>query len=77
MHSAVLQNKKYIQFADKSTVEGTKNAATDIIPNNMHEVVKNVVMEEHAYLYGFYWMSDAWLQSRRQIDFDRVPTATP
>jgi TRAP-type C4-dicarboxylate transport system substrate-binding protein len=43
-------------------VEGTKNAATDIIPNNMHEVVKNVILEEHAYLYGFYWMSDAWLK---------------
>ena len=43
-------------------VEGTKNAATDIIPNNMHEVVKNVILDEHAYLYGFYWMSDAWLK---------------
>jgi TRAP-type C4-dicarboxylate transport system substrate-binding protein len=44
-------------------VEGTKNAATDIIPNNMHEVLKNVILDEHAYLYGFYWMSDQWLQS--------------
>jgi TRAP-type C4-dicarboxylate transport system substrate-binding protein len=44
-------------------VEGTKKAATDISPNNMHEVLKNVVLDEHAYLYGFYWMSDAWLQS--------------
>lgn len=44
-------------------VEGTKNAATDIIPNNMDEVLKHVILDEHAYLYGFYWMSDQWLQS--------------
>jgi len=44
-------------------VEGTKNAATDIIPTNMHEVLKNVVLDEHAYLFAFWWMSDQWLQS--------------
>jgi TRAP-type transport system periplasmic protein len=44
-------------------IEGTKNAATDIIPTNMHEVVKNVTLDEHAYLFGFWWMSDKWLQS--------------
>ncbi len=44
-------------------IEGTKNAATDIIPTNMHEVVKNVTLDEHAYLFGFWWMSDQWLQS--------------
>lgn len=43
-------------------VEGTKNAATDIVPNNMHEVLKHVTLDEHAYLYAFWWMSDAWLQ---------------
>jgi len=44
-------------------IEGTKNAATDIIPNNMHEVCKFVSLDEHADLYGFYWMSDSWLKS--------------
>ena len=44
-------------------VEGTKNAATDIVPNNMHEVLKYVTLDEHAYLYAFWWMSDKWLQS--------------
>jgi tripartite ATP-independent transporter DctP family solute receptor len=44
-------------------VEGTKNAATDIIPNNMNEALKYVTLDEHAYLYGFWWMSDKWLQS--------------
>lgn len=44
-------------------VNGTKNAATDIMPNNMHEVVRNVTIDEHAYLFAFWWMSDQWLQS--------------
>lgn len=44
-------------------VTGTKNAATDIIPNNMHEVLKNVTIDEHAYLFAFWWMSDQWLKS--------------
>lgn len=44
-------------------IEGTKNAATDIVPNNMHEVVKYVTIDEHAYLFAFWWMSDQWLQS--------------
>ncbi|MGI9520532.1 MAG: TRAP transporter substrate-binding protein DctP [Hyphomicrobiaceae bacterium] len=43
-------------------VEGTKNAATDIVPNNMNEVLKYVTLDEHAYLYAFWWMSDSWLQ---------------
>lgn len=43
-------------------VEGLNIAATDIIPNNMHEIVKYGTLDEHMYLYGFYWMSDAWLK---------------
>ena len=44
-------------------VEGTKNAATDIIPTKMYEAVKYVTLDEHAYLFGFWWKSDKWLQS--------------
>ena len=44
-------------------MKGTKNAATDIIPNKMHEVCKFVSLDEHANLFGFYWMSDEWLKS--------------
>ena len=29
----------------------------------MHEVLKYVTLDEHAYLYAFWWMSDKWLQS--------------
>ncbi len=44
-------------------VEGTKNAATDIVPTKMYEAVKYVTLDEHAYLFALCWMSDAWLQS--------------
>jgi tripartite ATP-independent transporter DctP family solute receptor len=44
-------------------VEGTKNAATDIVPTKMYEAVKYVTLDEHAYLFAFWWMSDKWLQN--------------
>ncbi len=44
-------------------VEGTKNAVTDIIPNRMQEVVKYVVLDEHAYLWGFMAVSQSFLDS--------------
>ena len=47
----------------KSGVVEGQNAATDIIPNKMHEVCKFVSLDEHANLFGFYWMSDEWLKS--------------
>lgn len=43
--------------------EGLNIAVTDVVPNKLHEVVKHVVIDEHMYLYGFYWMSDAFLKS--------------
>lgn len=46
-----------------NVVEGTKNAATDIIPSNMHDALKFVVLDEHSYLWGFNWISDKWLKS--------------
>ncbi|MHA1564146.1 MAG: TRAP transporter substrate-binding protein DctP, partial [Alphaproteobacteria bacterium] len=44
-------------------VEGTKNAASDIVGKKMHETLNYVVLDEHAYLYAFWWMSDSWLKS--------------
>jgi TRAP-type C4-dicarboxylate transport system substrate-binding protein len=46
-----------------NVVEGTKNAATDIIPTNMHDALKFVILDEHSYLWGFNWISDKWLKS--------------
>jgi tripartite ATP-independent transporter DctP family solute receptor len=46
-----------------NVVEGTKNAATDIVPNKMDDVLKYVVLDEHSYLWGFNWIADKWLKS--------------
>jgi TRAP-type transport system periplasmic protein len=43
-------------------VEGTKNAVSDIVGKKMHENLKYLVLDEHAYLYAFWWMSDSWLK---------------
>jgi len=46
-----------------NVIEGLGIAATDVVPNNMHDTLKFVILDEHAYLWGFYWMSDKWLKS--------------
>lgn len=43
--------------------EGLNIAATDIVPNRMHDYVKYLALDEHLYLFGFYWISDRWLQA--------------
>lgn len=44
-------------------VEGTKNAITDLVAKKMDETIKYGVLDEHAYLYAFWWISDSWLKS--------------
>jgi TRAP-type C4-dicarboxylate transport system substrate-binding protein len=46
-----------------NVIEGLGIAATDIVPNNMHDSVRFVTLDEHAYLWGFYWIGDKWLKS--------------
>lgn len=46
-----------------NVVEGTKNAATDIVPNKLDDVLKYVILDEHSYLWGFNWISEKWLKS--------------
>lgn len=43
-------------------VEGTKNGAPDVVSNNLNEVLKYAVLDEHEYLYGYFWMSYSWLK---------------
>lgn len=43
-------------------VEGTKNAALDVVSNKLDEHLKYAVLDEHAYLAGFYWMNQAFLE---------------
>ena len=44
-------------------VDGTKNAALDVVSNNLNEHLNYAVLDEHAYLAGFYWMSQDFLES--------------
>lgn len=44
-------------------VEGTKNAISDVVGKKFHENVKYLCLDEHAYLYGYWWMSNSWLKS--------------
>ena len=44
-------------------VEGTKNAALDVMSNRLNDHLTFAVLDEHTYLFGFYSMSDTWLQS--------------
>ena len=43
-------------------VEGSKNAATDVVSNKLNDHLTYAILDEHAFLFGFYWMSDTWLQ---------------
>ena len=55
-------------------VDGTKNATPDIISNKFNESIKYGTLDRHTFLFGFYWVSDAWLNSLpeniRQIVLD-------
>ena len=55
-------------------VDGTKNATPDIMSNKFNESIKYGILDRHTFLFGFYWVSDAWLNSLpeniRQIVLD-------
>jgi tripartite ATP-independent transporter DctP family solute receptor len=44
-------------------VDGTKNATPDIISNKFNESIKYGTLDRHTFLFGFYWVSDAWLNT--------------
>lgn len=44
-------------------VDGTKNAIGDYIPQGMNEPLGHIILDGHTYIFGFNWMSDAWLKS--------------
>lgn len=43
-------------------VEGTKNAVSDVVGKKLHENLDYLIMDEHAYMFGFWWMNDDWLK---------------
>jgi tripartite ATP-independent transporter DctP family solute receptor len=44
-------------------VDGTKNATPDIISNKFNESINYGTLDRHTFLFGFYWVSDAWLNT--------------
>ena len=44
-------------------VEGTKNAAMDVVTTHLDESLKYVTLDKHEYLYGYDWLSYKWLKS--------------
>ncbi len=42
-------------------VDGTKNGTPDIMSNKFNESVKNVILDRHTFLFGYYFVSDSWL----------------
>lgn len=44
-------------------VDGTKNATPDIMSNKFNESVKNVILDRHTFLFGYYFVSDSWMKS--------------
>lgn len=42
-------------------VDGTKNGTPDIMSNKFNEVVTNVILDRHTFLFGYYFVSDSWL----------------
>jgi len=55
-------------------VDGTKNATPDIISNKFNESIKFGTLDRHTFLFGFYWVSEAWLKTlpedTRQVVLD-------
>ncbi|MDQ2081502.1 TRAP transporter substrate-binding protein DctP [Xanthobacteraceae bacterium Astr-EGSB] len=54
-------NELYTALAT-GIVDGTKNSIGDYIPMGMAEPLKHIILDGHTYIFGFAWMSDAWLK---------------
>lgn len=44
-------------------IEGSKNGITDIVKANLHDYLKFMTLDGHAYMGGTWWMSDSRLAS--------------
>ena len=44
-------------------VEGTKNATPDIMSNKFNESINYGILDRHTFLFGYYFLSDSWLNS--------------
>jgi tripartite ATP-independent transporter DctP family solute receptor len=44
-------------------VEGTKNGITDVVNAKFHEMLKNITLDNHAYMAAFWWINDDFMNS--------------
>jgi|TARA_R110000751_G_scaffold215330_2_gene318855 tripartite ATP-independent transporter DctP family solute receptor len=44
-------------------VDGTKNGTPDIMSNKFNESIKYLILDRHTFLFGYYFVSDAWLNA--------------
>lgn len=44
-------------------VDGTKNSIGDYVPMGMGEPLNHILLDGHTYIFGFTWLSKAWLDS--------------
>ena len=44
-------------------VDGTKNSIGDYVPMGMAEPLNHILLDGHTYIFGFTWVSKAWLDS--------------
>lgn len=44
-------------------VDGTKNSIGDYVPMGMAEPLNHILLDGHTYIFGFTWLSKAWLDS--------------
>ena len=58
----VAWNEVYTGLASELVV-GLKIASPDIMSNNFDEVIRYGVLDRHTFLFGFYWISDIFLNT--------------
>ncbi len=44
-------------------VDGTKNGMVDIVNAKLHESIKYIILDGHAYMAGFWWVNNAKFKS--------------
>ncbi len=44
-------------------VDGTKNSIGDYVPMGQAEPLNHILLDGHTYIFGFTWVSKAWLDS--------------
>ncbi len=60
--TAIPWGENYVALST-GVVDGTKNGIVDIVNAKLHESVKFIVLDGHAYMAGFWWINNKKFQS--------------